>query len=273
MNVVDIIKNSFNYAINDWKKLLIFGVLFLVAGLADVFKVWGVSNSMLFSLLSLVSFIVLLFISGFELSIIQNTLKKSDIIPEFDLKNNLILGIKSLVLAIIYGIIFGIILLIIAIITGGFSAILDIGMFVVNNPNITTIPTVLVNQTIPSIMLCILLFFIVGIIAAFLIVISECRLAKYNSLSESLNILAVFSDIKAIGIGNYIVWFILVGIVFLIILAIGGLISAIPYVGVIIGDLVFSSLAALFYYRSLGLLYSKLSEDVPQESIVNNAQE
>ncbi len=59
-------------------------------------------------------------------------------------------------------------------------------------------------------------------------------MAEYDSLKAGLSLGEVFKKISSIGWGSYIGWFILLIVVSAIIGFIGGLVSMIPYVGVIL---------------------------------------
>ena len=83
-----------------------------------------------------------------------------------------------------------------------------------------------------------------------------CRLAKYDEIGEALNFKEVIGDIKEIGIGRYIGWYILLLVISIVLGFILGLITAIPYIGILIAFLVGAPFIALFGYRALGTLYS-----------------
>ena len=47
------------------------------------------------------------------------------------------------------------------------------------------------------------------ILVSFLLIIAQCRLAKYNSIKEAINLKEVINDIKRIGLLNLIGWVII----------------------------------------------------------------
>jgi|GEM_PF-357827 len=105
-----------------------------------------------------------------------------------------------------------------------------------------------------TVVVSLILFIIFGLFD----IIAQCRLAKYGKLTEALKINEVIKDISNIGIAKFIGWYILVLIICFVISFIAGLLSAIPYIGIIILPLIFMSFVILFQSRSLGLLYSNI---------------
>ena len=88
--------------------------------------------------------------------------------------------------------------------------------------------------------------------------IAMCRLAKYDNIGEALNFREVIEDIKKIGLGRYIGWYVLVIIICIILGIFMGIINCIPYIGILVGLLFISPFISLFVARSLGTLYSEV---------------
>lgn len=260
MNITDIVKNSINYAFSDWKKLLILGVLFVISDLSTILAGWNIggSSGALISILSIVGLLLFILISGYELSIIRESSEGSNVIPNLDLKDNFILGIKNIILEVIYGVICLILFIIFAIITGSMGVFAKLIETLSANPNVNAIPNVLINQAAASFSVLFVLIFIVILFALFFILIAECRLAKTGSLSEGLKINKVIGDMVSIGVGSYIVWFVLVAICAMIIGIVGLVFAMIPYIGALLSSLIVTAFFTLFYNRALGLLYSKI---------------
>ena len=98
----------------------------------------------------------------------------------------------------------------------------------------------------------IILYLIFGL----LLEIAMCRLAKYGDIGEAINFKEVIADIQAIGIGRFIAWFIILFICALVLGFVLGIITAIPYIGVLVAFLVGAPFIALFGARALGNLYA-----------------
>ena len=256
MKLTEIFKDSFNYAISDLKILLIIGVLFVIASL------YRFVDGTLATILSIVAIIVALIIEGYNLSVINNTIEGSSDVPCLDPKENIIFGLKSIVVDLVYGLVIAIIsLLVIGITFGGAAlsgALNGLGNVTINNATgLASVP--FANTVFGMLLIAIaLIIVVIAIIFGIFFTISRCRLAKYGSIGEALSFGSVFSDIKSIGFGRFIGWYILLVICVLVIGIVAAILSLIPFIGVIISALIASPIIALVSSRSLGLLYSEL---------------
>ncbi|MCQ2978089.1 MAG: DUF4013 domain-containing protein [archaeon] len=256
MKLTEIFKDSFNYAISDLKILLIIGVLFVIASL------YKFVDGTLATILSIVAIIVALIIEGYNLSVINNTIEGSSDVPCLDPKENIIFGLKSIVVDLVYGLVIAIIsLLVIGITFGGAAlsgALSSLGNVTVNNS--TELSQVLFANSVVGVLIIsiVLIILVITIIFGIFFTMSRCRLAKYNSIGEALSFGSVFSDIKSIGIGRFIGWYILLLICTFIIAIVAAILSIIPFIGVFISALIASPIIALLSSRSLGLLYSEV---------------
>jgi hypothetical protein len=267
MGSVDIIKDSLHYPLVDKKKWLILGVLFLIVSIFAVFSnVYH--NSGLSSVSDIVNIIVSLFVLGFSVSIIASTIQNSDSVPDFNVGNNLLDGIKGLILYIVYLIIPIIITLIVAFVTGLFSNMVDMFMYAAGNSTVPSnvavvstafgnLPADLIANFATSFLITLLVAIIVFILFTLFANIGLARMAETGSLSKGLGLRTVFNKIGSIGWGSYIVWYILVIIVNLVFGIISGILMLIPYVGIFIAALLLSSFMAMFNSRALGLIYNE----------------
>lgn len=192
-------------------------------------------------LIYLVSFIISLIGSfvlyGYCLFIIKAGIYRSNIIPNFDLKHNLVKGIKLFIINLIYFIIPIIITVMVAFITtgrfgNGFNALFEIG----------------------GIAFCVAIigFIIFGIFG----VIASARFADSERMFDALNIKAIVGDIGKIGFIKVILFLITITILIIIFLVIASFLTDIPYIGLILSSFIFGAFMILFISRSLGLLYS-----------------
>ncbi len=182
-----------------------------------------------------------------------------------DIFANLVDGLKLLVVEIVYYIIPTIIVLIVGWLSGTYSAVLKIVEYMSQDVTNTSVnATAMVNTVLqeywaaffPGLFITVIVALILYIIFDLLLEIGMCRLVKYDSISEAIDIREVIGDIQEIGVERYIGWYILLLIITIVLGIILGLFTAIPYVGVLIGFLVVAPFIALFGARALGNLYS-----------------
>lgn len=258
MNISEIFKDSLNYAKSDVKKVLILGILLVVASLYKIFS----PNSIMYLILAVVAVIIGFISLGYALGITRNAIAGSNEVPNLDIASNLNDGLKAFVVDLVYGIIIGIISIILLVIVAGIgylSGSFNRVIALVNNSANLSIITLLSD---PSIIMALLIFgilvFIVVFLFGILANISICRLAKTGRIGEALKFKQVIADIKKIGFGNYLKWYIVLCFICIIIGLIIALIGIIPYVGLFIGILIFSSFTLIFVSRAMGLLYAQI---------------
>lgn len=261
MEIGDIFKDSLKYPLNDWVKIIMLGVLFLLISFAVFLPVFAVmiggGLDILTAIGGIIAFISLFIISGYSINIINKTIRGENNLPEFDLSENLKEGLKLVIMEIGYGIIPMILIIATGWLSGTFNAIYKIIEYAVTNAHTTvaTIPqNLLVNLGVEITTLTIVTL-IIGIIYTIIITIAIGRLAETDSLKEAFNIKAIFNKIGEIGWGKYIVWLIILFIILMIIGAISGLLTAIPIIGMIISTFVITPYLYIFSSRALGLLY------------------
>ncbi|MDO5850261.1 MAG: DUF4013 domain-containing protein, partial [Methanobacteriaceae archaeon] len=217
---------------------------------------------------TIISIIVALITGGYAISLIKNSINLSDELPCISLANNIVDGVKLLVVALVYIIIFAIILFVVGYATGGLEAIQIAQAGIINtagavdaNAIISAIPT----KDLLGLGATAAIGLILAIIFGIFLNISECRLAKNDSITDAINLGNVFDDINEIGWLRYIGWYIILIIIAFII----GIISSailnftvganIGFLGIIINNLIFVSFLQILTARSLGLLYSDVA--------------
>lgn len=256
MDFSDLFKNSFKYPVSNLKNFFIFAVVILVAQILYGIGYYFINNPF-GSLFNILGFIVGFFILGYIISVIRRSIYLDNNLPEFDFQEDLMLGLKAIIVEIVYYIIPIIILLVVALLTGLFDLC---GMLINSAVYGNSIPeSILSNYTI-SIIFFIIVAIILGVIFTFFNIVGLSRLAKYDSISEALNISQVLRDIKAIGIFDLFAYLIVLILINLIIMIIGGFIAIIPVVGAIIINIIFIPFVYLFTARVFGLIYSEISE-------------
>ena len=269
MEIGEIFGDAFKYPISDFQKMLIVGVLYVICNLGSIFKQIGFYNSSIYFILSIVGFIISFILFGYGLSIIKASIDLDDIIPELDLKKNLVDGIKYFVVIFVYYIIPTIITIVIGLVLGAgpflsvFSEKTMAGINAATTSDqirqvLSSVPqeawvSLFAVMAIVSI-IAIILFIIFGTFAQ----IAVCRLAKYEKLGEAFSVGEIWEDLKEIGFFKVLAVVILSALICTVIHMVLGILGIIPIIGVIIICLIASSFTLLFSNRVLGLLYSEI---------------
>jgi hypothetical protein len=236
MGLGGILSDSVVYPFSDITKFLIVGVIALFSGLSALFGNWGVNNFILVTLAGILGLIFTLILAGYGVRVTKYAINSSNEIPDLDLQNNLIDGIKSLIIAIVYFIIPIIITIIFAIITGAISA----GF----------------NQMMAGLGVFLVIVVIVFIFFAIFEMVALARFADTGELGEALNIGEVIEDVKRIGVGQIILFAIASVIILIVASLLVSVLGFIPFIGIIIAQLIIGAFTTLFYSRGIGLLYA-----------------
>ena len=149
--LIDLFKEALVYPTKDYKALLIFGVVFLVANLTSVLGSWGIEiNTTVIELLGIVSLILYIVTQGYMLSVLKETINFGEDIPALDIFANLVDGLKLLVVEIVYYIIPTIIVLIVGWLSGTYSAVFKIVEFMGQEVTNTTVNATTMVNTVPQ---------------------------------------------------------------------------------------------------------------------------
>ncbi|WP_297982595.1 DUF4013 domain-containing protein [uncultured Methanobrevibacter sp.] len=266
-SLTEIFKEALTYPSYDFKALLILGIVFVVANISQILESWGIDLGVAtISILGIISIILYFIIQGYSISVLKETIEYSDEIPALNLGKNLVSGIKFLVVEIIYWIIPIILSFVVFFISGGASATVDLAGVIQNNTNnftanvtansvLANIPQEYINSFLSSFSITIIIAVILFLIFGLLLEIAMCRFAKYDSIGEALSIGEVIADIRAIGIGKFIGWYIIYIIIAAILGIIAGIVTAVPYIGVLVSFILVGPFIFLFASRALGNLY------------------
>lgn len=254
MDIGDIMENSFKYPLSDFKKFLILGIPYLVIAIfaslfilqvAGLSSLADVSEDALLSSPLLSTFLVttLLFIvvavicsiimSGIGISVIRETIKPSDMIPDLEPVNNFVDGIQSLIISIVY-------------------MIIPVLAFVII---VSVIASLFGDNAGWIVLILFLLFFIAIIFIGLLLSVAICRFAETGSITQALDVTKVYEIGKEIGYGKIFGVILLINIIFAVISMIGNFISMIPIIGTIIVIYFLYTYIELVTYRAYGLLY------------------
>ncbi len=277
MEIMDIIKESFIFPTNNLEKLAIYVVLLFIMGLLAVGGVFSIylatENSAIYFILTAILFIISivigLIITGYQVGIVKSGIDLDDNAPEFDWKNDIITGIKMIIVNIVYMIIPAIIVGIVALITNVPGNVLQMAQEMsANSANVTAVA----NSTSAiasvsdatmaafgtSIAITGMVAFVLFIIFAIILTIAEARLANTDSLGEALNIPESVRDISRIGVGKVIAVFLLLFIIITVIQAIlNTLYGLIPPIAIL--SIIVTPFLTFVSNRVAGLLYSDIA--------------
>lgn len=277
MEIMEIIKDAFVFPSQNLEKLVIYIVLTFVMGLfiagGIISGIFGaMDNSLYFvltAILAIIAICIAFIISGYQIGVIKTGIDQVDDAPGFDWINNLVTGIKALIVSIVYFIIPAIIIAIVALVTNIPGQIADIAQQAVVSPAnttavasgaspIATISDAAMASLMGSIAITGIIALVLIIIFAFLATMANARLANTGSLSEAVNIVEAFKDITRIGVGKVIAVILLSIIVVAVIQGIlGYLYGQVPQLSII--GVIVTPYLTFFTNRVTGLLYSDIA--------------
>ncbi|WP_406534105.1 DUF4013 domain-containing protein [Methanobrevibacter sp.] len=236
MSLGEIFSDAIKYPFSDITNFLIVGVLALLASLTSIITSFGIENSIVAILAAIIAFIFTLVLSGYSVDVIKKGIESSNDFPDIDLKENLLNGVKALIIGIVYMIIPCIIAFILMAIFGVVGAGID--------------------HVVGSLGLASIIIIIIFILFAIFEVIALARFANTKELGDALNIGEVIEDVKRIGILKIIAFVIVLILIAMIAAILVSLFAFIPYIGVIIVTLLAGAFMTLFANKALGLLYA-----------------
>lgn len=238
MDIGDIVGDAFSYSMQDWKKVITLGIMFII------------------SFLIVPAFIAL----GYFFRVIKATLAGSEELPEFDDWGGMLKeGFKLFIVEFIYFIIPAIIIMV-----GMWAAIVPFATM--QGPDAVLAPAAF--GLIGGVALIgIVLMIIIGLI----VTIAIANMAYYDGkISAAFKFSEIMDLISTIGWSNYIIWYIVMIIVGFVIGIVAGILNAL-IIGFVLTPLIIAPFAQIFFARSLGLLVT--SEDairiVPPESAIS----
>ena len=276
MEIMEIVKDSLMFPVNNIKALAIYIVIIFVISIlitGGLIASVASANSGAYLIITMILFVIAILIgfilSGYEVSIIKSGIAQVAEAPNLEWKENLMTGIKYVIVSIVYYIIPAIITLIVAFITnvpGNFVNVVQHINQTAMNANGTAVAST-VTQMVPQDVLASLAgsLTITGLVALVLFIIfsfiqymANARLAKTDSLGEALNIPVAFKDLSRIGYGKVIATVILM---FIISLVISGILSFItqhiPQLSIL--SIIVTPFLMFALNRANGLLYSDIA--------------
>lgn len=265
MDLRDIIQDAIKYPINDNRKFLIFCALIVIMSLSTILPSYGVNNDTLNMVLTLITLIVAFVVLGYLIEVLKGGTEGETTLPDLDYVKHFILGIKAMILEIIYFIIPLILTIIVASASGLFSSLTKIvnssvGAMEKGAENATAILAAILQDSIATFNNALTVTLVIGIV--FFVIFSLLsftaivRHAKTGSGTEGLRFREIIKDMQKVGILNIIVTLIVIYVIALLLALVIVVIGLIPYIGVFIGIFIGVPFILLFMYRTVGLLYA-----------------
>lgn len=260
MELSKIVDDSIRYPLSDWKKILILGFLSLLSiiipFLMFIGTFLGVKNLYLTIPLSIVVYILFSFIiNGYKFKIIKTSFNGISELPEFsNWIEMLINGVKFSLVLVFY--------MIPALLFVLIAALSILPLILSNAPiNLNTFLSVLTGLFL----ILIALIYALIVMPISFMAVSHMVYHK-GELTAAFRFKEIFKEIARIGWQNLILWYIVTGVIYIIISVIGTIITAIfsiliPGLGSIINSLTISPYLDMFLYRSIALTY--ISKDIP----------
>ena len=276
VSMTDYVADGLKYPFNDIKKVLSFGILFSILNVISILisfksldlyratlRILEKSNGGVLSIkfsqlpsgdvytiiiLTLISFIISLFILGYQYDIIKFSIEKKESLPGlYDILNIFKKGIKYFLVALAYNIIPAI--------------ILSIGIALVHNSSILSV--------------IFLISMILFIIAFFIQIMALNNMIAHDKLSKAFDLREIIDNISNLGWGKYIGIILFTSIIYMIIMGSVGLILSFLTVlfAATINNQVFivstfiSIISGLFINSYFGVFLNRVCGSVYRESI------
>ncbi|WP_407432404.1 DUF4013 domain-containing protein [Methanobrevibacter sp.] len=276
VSMTDCVVDSLKYPFKDIKKVLSFGILFSIINVISLFisfksldlyratlrileKRNGGELSLKFSqlpsgevytitILAIISFIIILFILGYEYDIVKFSIEKKESLPGLDdILNIFKKGIKYFIVALAYNIIPAI--------------ILSVGIALVHNSLILSV--------------IFIISMILFIIAFFIQIMALNNMIAYDKLSKAFDLREIINNISNLGWEKYIGIILFTSIIYMIIMsAVGVILSFLTVLFTsTINNQVFivltfiSIITGLFINSYLGVFLNRVCGSIYRESI------
>ena len=237
MGLGDVLSNSISYPFSDLSKFFIIGLLYLISDMDGILGgLYGSGSSMeIIGIIIAIVFSIVLY--GYSIEVIKEGINNSNYIPDLDFTNNFVNGIKLIIVELVYFLIPIIITLVLLFMFGAIGAGLDkmagsLGIWAV---------------------FAVVIFIIFGIFG----IVAQARFAASGSIGDALSIGEVFVDVKRIGILKIVLYLIIVLILLIVLSLILSVVTVIPYIGIIIVDILLGGFIMLFVNYGVGLLYAE----------------
>jgi hypothetical protein len=272
MNVREIVRDSVNYPISDWKKILILGIIIVISGISSVAVLLNTKNVVLISVLVVVDVIVGFLVNGYLFKIVEFSLDNKVGLPDF---NNwaamCIDGIKVFIVFLVYLIIPVMALIFIVLSSLGEAPFTVLSISILGNMDPSGLIVSVIWPTFLNFIVILYDFFLPGgifaliyaVIVVPIFLVAIANMAYYEGeFSSAFRFGEIIDEIRGIGWNELLKWYTATGILFLFLFGIGVVISyifsSIYNLELIIGLLMSLTLIPYIYMylaRSVALFY------------------
>ncbi len=262
MNTIEIIGDAIRYPLSDWKKVVIYGIIGFstsTAAFQGIVASSGITNIVLIILLVTVETVLSVLFTGYFLRIIQSSLEGYTKLPAFDsIFKMFIEGVKVFVLCIIYSIPV-ILLTLFFVITSSSALAITAHQVLINGIRWVNSIRVLMYLGAGSGILFAMIYILTILPVAMMSVANMAQ--NNNELSAAFKYHEIFDRISHTRT-NFIEWYLVSGMVFLIILiTIGmtviGIFSLLnnPNIGGLLISVVLAPYLYMYFARAVALFY------------------
>jgi hypothetical protein len=254
INMREIIKDSVRYPLSYWKSFLIFGIIAVISNILSSVTLLGATNIIIINLLAIIGFLIAFLTKGYIIRIVKSSLIGVAELPEF---NNWIDMFKDGIKMFIVGTVYAIpaILLI-------FAASPSLALGIIFGTNFNGFASLLNSPT--GYLSLIAILYMIIVIPILLMAITN--MANNNSkLSTAFQLNTIRDKITSIGWKKFITWYLMTGIVLLILTSVGVIILVslmalirivtLHIVGIMIASLILIPYLGMYIYRSVALFY------------------
>lgn len=253
MNIMDIMNDSLRYPVSDWKKFLIFGILIVFTNMFSITVLFIDDLTVAFGSLVL-GFIIGFLAKGYFFRIIKSSKTSEDELPEFNALGGMFKdGIKVLLVGLVY-----VIIPVFLIVIFGLFLLEIFGDLILNLGG--TLSTSATCGFGIDFLVLIAILYVISMIPITLVAMANMA-CKDSKLSAAFSFHEIFRKIRDMGWKNLILWYITVGILFLVLLLIDiGMALLLNLIILKLCFLLISLIGATYFYiyvaRSLGLFYN-----------------
>jgi hypothetical protein len=247
MNIGEIINDSIKYPLSNKRTFLFLGLIVI---LGDLYSILGsTTHNSLIIILGILALIFAFVRSGYLLRIMEFSTTNNNILPKLNRWKDLFVnGLKVIVVTLVYVIPILIIVvplsMIIAItsISSG-TNLADTNMF----------------KTFGLVSIIVGLYMVIIYPILFM---SLANMAKNgNNIDKSFKFNVIKNTISNVGLGNFVIWYIFTGLIFVFLFIVGLGLSSIfnlvhfKFIGDLLASLTVTPFAMIFLYRSASLIY------------------
>jgi len=259
MDLDGIVGDAVKYPFTDWKKILVLGILTMISsiGAAMVFigSLIGIKNVLVTIVLFVVGYVVIgFFVSGYNFRIIKTSINGAQELPEFKSWVEMFIdGIKVSLVFIFYSL-----PAILIVIFAGISLYPMLH-------GLTTDPSSVNIYTILTVISAAILVFIAVLYIIIILPLNYMAIAYMadndSKFSFAFKFREILDKIGSIGWGNLIIWYLVIGTIYILISIVGSIVTGIfsiltPFVGIILTSLIISPYLHMFLNRSIAMVYS-----------------